>query len=180
MPFSDSPSKSEYPAEWDIWLRLPRPRIVRMQKGQKFWIALIFAAMIAISTTLIGGLVWEWQAHPQKRFMTADIWRATPFIAGGLFLLLVIYIFLKRTRRLVRSGEITIGKVIGTHTGRRRTRVVTYEFLDRSGRLIIKSCVDNTRTFSEGMAIPVFFNPENPESDQVALCGSPYEIAVVQ
>jgi hypothetical protein len=181
MPSSVSHSKSQYPAEWDAWLVLPRPRLVRMKKGLWFWIALICTAMIAIPTVLLGALFLEWQAHPAKQMMTDDVWRAMPFIGSGLLILLSIYIFLNKTRRLVTSGELTIGRVTGVRTkGRRQKRIVTYEFLDRSGRSITASCGDSSRTFSEGMAIPVFFNFENPKRDQVALCGSPYEIVVSQ
>jgi hypothetical protein len=177
MSSSVSHSKSEYPAEWDAWLKLPRPRLVRMKKGRRFWIALICVAMIAMPSILLGALFLEWQAHPTKRLMTDDIWRALPFIGGGLFFLLLIYTFLNRTRRLVTNGEVTIGRVTAVRTkGRRRKRIVTYEFLDRSGRLITTSCADSSGTLSEGMVVPVFFNFENPERDQVALCGSPYEV----
>jgi hypothetical protein len=175
---SASYSKSGHPAEWDIWLGLPRPRLVRMQKGQRFWVALIFGAMIAVSTILLGALLTEWESHPTKRTMTTDIWTAVPFIAMGIFLPLLMHISLKSDRRLLRSGEVTIGRVTGVRIGRKRSRIVTYEFLDCSGRLITTSCPDNTRSFSEGMAIPVFFNSENPESDQIALCGTPYEVAI--
>jgi len=141
-------------------------------------VAVIVASMIVTSTVLFGILLAEWKAHPARQTMQSDIWSTVPFVAGALFFLLMFYIFLKRDRRLVRQGEITIGKVVGVRTGRRRGRTVTYEFLDRSGRLITASCPDNTRSLAEGMAIPVFFNSENPESDQIALCGTPYEVAI--
>ena len=57
-------------------------------------------------------------------------------------------------------------------------RTVTYEFLDHRGRPVTASCPDNTRSFSEGMEVTVFFNSENPESDPIALCATPYEVAV--
>jgi len=176
---STSYQKSEYPTEWDVWLRLPPPRVVRMRNGQRFWIALIFAAMIAVSITLLGALLVELQAHPARKTMTDDVWMAVSFIAGGLFFALIIYLCFRRDRRLVRDGQIAIGKVTAVRIGRRGIHLVNYEFLDRSGRMVTMSCPDNTRKFSEGMAMPVFFNPEKPESDQVALCQSTHEVAVV-
>jgi hypothetical protein len=110
--------------------------------------------------------------------MHSDIWSAMPFIAAPLLFMLMLYMFNKRDRKLVSEGEVTIGKVVAVNT-KRRYRTVTYEFLDRSGRLITASCPDNTRSFMKGMAIPVFYNSENPENDQIALCGTPYEVAKV-
>src|SRR5260370_20228347 len=165
------------PSEWNIWLELPRPRLVRIQRRQRFWVALIFASMSVIATALFAILFTEWQAHPLKKTMHSDIWSAIPFIAGALLFMLMLYMFNRRDRRLVSEGEVTIGKVVAVGT-RRKYRTVTYEFLNRSGRLITASCPDNTRSFTEGMAIPVFFNSENPESDQIALCRTPYEVAI--
>ncbi len=167
------------PPEWSIWLELPRPRFIRMQRKQRFWVAVVVASMVVIPTVLFGILLTEWKAHPPKQTMQSDIWSTVPFVAGALFFLLMLYIVLRRDRRLVTQGEIAIGRIVSVRTGgRRRGRIVTYEFLDRSGRLITASCADNIRSFSEGMAIPVFFNSENPESDQIALCGTPYEVAI--
>lgn len=177
-------SKYQHPAEWDIWLQLPRPRRVRMQKKQRFWITLISMAAIMIVALLVGALFAEWQTHPAKGMMGTDILSAAPFIAGGLLLPLILHFFLKHDRRLLGQGELTIGEVVGVHARRgyiglgRGGRTVTYEFLDCSGHLVTASCSDNTRSFSEGMAVPVFFNSESPERNQIALCGTPYEIAV--
>ena len=60
----------------------------------------------------------------------------------------------------------------------RTTRETKHQvrILDRSGRLITASSADYTRSFSPEMVIPIFYNPERPERDQVALCGSVYEV----
>lgn len=184
MDFFASGSKPQHPAEWDIWLQLARPRVVRMQKRQRFWITLILTAAIAIATLLLGAVFAEWQTHPTRQMMETDILGAVPFIACGLFLPLIFQFFLKRDRRLLSQGELTIAKIVGVHVGGGHLglgqggRTVTYEFLDHSGRPVTASCPDNTRSFSEGMEVPVFFNSENPESDQIALCATPYEVAV--
>jgi|SRR5580692_6140317 hypothetical protein len=120
MDFFASGSKPQHPAEWDIWLQLPRPRVVRRQKRQRFRITLILTAAIAIATLLLGARFAEWQTHPTSQMMD----------------------------------------------------------MDHLGRPVTASCPDNTRSFSEGMEVPVFFNSKNPESDQIALCATPYEVAI--
>jgi hypothetical protein len=110
-------SKPQHPVEWDIWLRLARPRLVRMQKRQRFLITLILTAEIAIATVLLGALFAEWPTHPATRMMETDIWRAVPFMAGDCFAL-VFHFSLKHDRRLLSHGELTIGKVVGMHAGR--------------------------------------------------------------
>jgi hypothetical protein len=69
-----------------------------------------------------------------------------------------------------------IGKVTDVRL-RRRSPAITYEFADRSGRLITASSPDNTRAFAPGMAVPIFYNTESPETEQIALCASFYEIS---
>jgi hypothetical protein len=131
---------------------------------------------VIIPSLLIGFLVVEWRASPSKQEMNSDLWSTMPFIVLPLIFLLIAFWISIRHKRLVTQGELSIGTVTNVRL-RRRGPEVTYEFVDRSGRLITASSPDNTRSFSPGMAIPIFYNTESPETDQVALCGSVYEIA---
>jgi len=106
------------------------------------------------------------------------LWSALPFILLPIAFLVVNFWILIVHRRLVGTGEISLAKVIGMKSGR-RGRVITYEFSDRSGRLISASSPDNSRTISVGMVVPIFYNPDDPQKDRVALCGSFYEVADV-
>jgi hypothetical protein len=74
------------------------------------------------------------------------------------FLLLAFWILI-RDKRQVSLGEMSIGEVTGVRL-RRRGLAITYEFLDRSGRLITASSPDDTRSFSPGMVIPIFYSPK--------------------
>src|SRR3979490_2713694 len=89
--------------------------------------------------------------------------------SDSLIFLLIAFWILIGHKRLVTQGELSIGKVTNVRL-RRRGPEVTYEFVDHSGRLITASSPDDTRSFSPGMAIPIFYNTESPETDQVALC----------
>jgi hypothetical protein len=117
MDFFASGSKPQHPAEWDIWLQLPRPRVVRMQKRQRISITLILTAAIAIATLLLGARFAEWRTHPTRQMMETDILGAVAFLAGGLFRPLIFHFFLKRDRRLLSQGELTIAKIVSVHVG---------------------------------------------------------------
>lgn len=172
-------SQPNYPEPWNAWIASPRPRRLRLKHGYRFWVVLLAATLVIIPAVLAGLLVVEWDAHPPSQVFNSDFWSAVPFIVLPLIVLLLMFWIFSKDRRLMTYGEISIGKVTGLRF-RRRSPIITYEFLDRSGRLVTTSSPDNTRSFFQGMAIPVFFNPENPEEDQVALCGSVYEVAEVR
>ena len=150
--------------------------MARLKQGYRFWCVLLSATCVIIPSLLIGFLLVEWRASPSKQPMNSDLWSTMPFIVLPLILLLIAFWILIGHKRLVTQGELSIGKVTNVRL-RRRALGVTYEFVDRSGRLITASSPDNTRSFSPGMAIPIFCSTESPETDQVALCGSVYEIA---
>jgi len=100
-----------------------------------------------------------------------------PFILIPLIFLFLAFWILVAQKRLVSDGEISIGNVTGVRLRRRGLPAITYEFLDRSGRLISASCPDDTRSFSLGIVVPIFYNPQSPQKGQLALCGSFYEVA---
>jgi hypothetical protein len=153
--------------------------MARLKQGYRFWCALLAATCVIIPSLLIGFLFVEWRASPSKQAMTSDLWGVMPFIVLPLILLLIAFWISNRDKRLVTHGEMSIAKVIDVRL-RRRVPAITYEFLDRSGRLITASSPDNTRSFSPGMVIPIFYNSEHPDTDQVALCASVYEVADFQ
>jgi len=161
-----------------MWQEIPRPRVVRIKRGRKFYLAVIAAALIGVPATSLGSLILEWRTHPTKNAMTSDLWNAVPFIVGPLLLLLFVSVMLRRDRQLMSDGEIAIGKIVSVRRGGRRGWTVTYEFLDSSGQLITASCYDYSRSVIEGAQIPVFFSREDPKKKQIAPCGSPYEVAV--
>jgi hypothetical protein len=164
-------------AKWNAWIASARPRIVRLKLGYRFWGILLVATCAIIPSLLIGILIVELRVSPAKQVMKSDLWSALPFIVLPLILLFLAFWLLISHRRLVAHGEISIGKVTEVRLRRRGGPAITYEFLDRSGQLITASSPDNTRSFLPGMAIPIFYNTDSPETDQVALCGAVYEIA---
>jgi hypothetical protein len=129
---------------------------------------------MAIPSLVTAFIIVEWRSSSER----PDLWSALPFILLPSALLVVGFWTLIAHRRLVRTGDISLGTVIGVRAGRKgKVPAIAYEFSDRSGRLISASSLDNSRTISVGMVVPVFYNPDNPQRDQVALCGSFYEVS---
>ena len=148
-----------------------------MRLKYRIWCALLLVACLAVPGLLTSFLVVEWRFSSGKHVLS-DVWKTLPFILLPLVVLVIAVWILIGHRRLAREGEIAIAKVTAVRLGR-RSPTVTYEFSDRSGRLISASSPDNTRTILVGMALPIFYNAERPQTDQVALCGSFYEVSDV-
>jgi hypothetical protein len=153
---------------------------VRLKHGYRFWSTLLIATGVIIPCLSVGVLIFERRANPAKHVMNSDLWSALPFIVLPPMLLLLAFRISIRDRRLVTYGEISMGRVTDVRLRRKRGPAITYEFLDISGRLITASSPDNTRSFSAGMVVPIFYEPESPGTDQVALCASFYEVAGIR
>lgn len=153
---------------------------MRLKHGYRFWSTLLIATGVIIPCLSVGFLVVEWRANPAKHVMNSDLPSAIPFIMLPPILSLLAFWISIRDRRLVSYGEISIGKVTDVRLRRRRGRAITYEFLDISGRLITASSPDNTRSFSAGMVVPIFYDSESSGTDQIALCASFYEVAGIR
>jgi hypothetical protein len=161
------------PIEWDAWLRIPPPRVVRLRDETK--VATVFLltmiGMFLGLSILSAFLVVQLHAYPPKQLRVILLLGTIPGFAGALGLFALVAFTFMKSRWLVTNGEVKIGTV----RGRMRNKV-NYEFKDGAGRLVSASCVDSTGSLAPGMPIPVFFNSEHPEKDQVALCGSAYEV----
>jgi hypothetical protein len=169
-------AQSSLPDEWNRLITRTRPRMVRLKKGYRFWCAFLAATLLIISSLSIGFLLVVWRTKPDKQTINPDLWHAIPWIVLPLVFLLLGSRILIGDRRLLINGEISIGKVTRVNL-RRRVPAVTYEFVDRSGRLITASSPDNTRALSPGMLIAIFYDAESPDTDQVSQSQSAYEIA---
>lgn len=162
------------PAEWETWLSIAPPRAIRLRAGAKFATVLFLTTIgMYVGLSILSALlVVQLHAYPEKRLRSILLLGMVPCLAGAFGLLALVAFTFMKSRRLVTSGEIKIGTVRG-----RARNTVNYEFKDGAGRLVSASCVDSTGSLAPGMPIPIFFNSERPEKDQLALCGSPYEVA---
>jgi hypothetical protein len=162
--------------EWEPWLRLPRPRVVRIRKETKAaTIRLLTLIGVFVGFSILSALLLvELHAYSPTQLRIYLLLGLVPCFAGTLLLITSLAFSFRKSRRLVRNGEVAMANVIGFGRG---PHTIIYEFRDGSGRLVSASCPDSTGLFAPGMHIPVFFNSHNPSKEQVALCSSSYEIA---
>src|ERR1700735_84568 len=136
--------KSTDPREWDLWLRLPPPRVVRIKEEAKAMTAR-FLAMITIFvgfTALSAVLLVELHAYSPTRLRFIILLGIVPCCASTVVLLFLLAFSFKKSRRLVTYGEVSIGTVVGLRTSQLGVHTVTYEFQDNYGRIVSAFCTD--------------------------------------
>lgn len=158
---------------WKAWLRLSRPRKVRIKQERKLATTKFLTVIVIFLglSVLFAFLFLQLHVNPPNRVRLLVLLVTVPGFVGALGLLAPLAFSFKKSRRLLTFGEVSIGTIT-----ERARNTVTYEFKDSTGRVISASCPDPTGLYAQGMPIPVFFSPDDPQKDQVALCGSPYEV----
>jgi hypothetical protein len=141
------------PIEWDAWLRIPPPRVVRLRDETK--VATVFLltmiGMFLGLSILSAFLVVQLHAYPPKQLRVILLLGTIPCFAGALGLFALVAFTFMKSRRLVTNGEVKIGTV----RGRMRNKV-NYEFKDGAGRLVSASCVDSTKSSSGNVDSSIF------------------------
>jgi hypothetical protein len=162
------------PNDWGHWLSLPRPRQLRLRDNSR----------IANNSLLVLiGVTWVNQvigAFWIKEVRSSDLRPYVVFsglcivcLSIGLTYLLLLW---RKARRLMVDGEMSIGRVTGLRTSGRGRRTITYEFSNNAGELISSSGPDALGSIEVGSPIPIFYNPQEPRRDQIALSRSPYTL----
>ena len=145
------------------------PRRVRLSRRGKFhiFLALLFGGFCIFLAPLLDYL----NLVPLLDYLTEVFWVALVLVPLGVYL--AVYWAL-RHRRLLSTGELTLGHV--THQENRsrpndwvKDHYITYCFHDYSGREVTKTSQDYTRSFYEGMTVPVIYDRSNPRNNG-ALC----------
>lgn len=163
----------ENPKDWVCWLKMARPRHIQMKDN----------ARIARNTLLLlFGVVWANQiigafliSESRSAELRVYLWTSTFSILAGVICLAELWRLTRKAHRLVANGAIGIGKVTGLRTnGPRRT--IAYQFIDNAGQVVVGSGPDAVGSLEVGNSIPVFYNPERPKADHIALCRSPYTL----
>jgi hypothetical protein len=95
--------------------------------------------------------------------------------AGVLAVMLFFWRMFAREKRLLREGTATLGFVTKTERSIRGQRWIRYSFTDSYGRARGRASLDLTGKFREGMAVPVFYNPSNP-NEYFCIAGAFYRI----
>lgn len=174
-PPGSTPSRTDGEQQFRTLLELPRPRPVRLSARGKSSLIVLAAGLLllVIILTLMASLP---EAGTRRSIAPG---RMILVYAVPLGLVAVLGLLMRRglarEKELLAEGELTLGRV--TRQWRcRNGNGIRYEFTPAGGQSISRSCTDYSRQFSEGMAVPVFYQTDQP-SRQIAACGSFYEIA---
>ncbi|HVB36392.1 MAG TPA: hypothetical protein VND42_04050 [Candidatus Acidoferrales bacterium] len=160
--------------QYHFLVSLPPPRPVRLGgRGQVLMMGSLLLAF-GLEALLISNLYGTWELtrsfadfHGQEIFLTclAVAVASVPFfVRGGM----------ARDQDLVENGAVTIARVTGQRTFKMNS-TITYEFKDATEKTVSRSANDFTRSFYEGMTVPVFYDPQNPKR-HVAACSSFFEV----
>jgi hypothetical protein len=149
---------------------LPRPRQIRAKRVD-------LITMIAIDILFIYFWSVVFGDFRSGRFLDQPISKC--FLL--FWLALVPFILVQNARDFVRDqkllayGEVALGRIFEVRAGRHGRRI-QYSFQDLVGCIISASSRTYLRTVREGSAVPVFFDPSNPQKRCVPLCSTSWEI----
>ena len=158
-----------------VLAELPRPRPVRMSRRGKTIAVMVSAALLAslgifaasiAATSAVGG---RGTGPPQLLVFVPPI--ALLLLIGPLMLRGIA-----KQKILLAEGEIATGRVTKRRLARNGPNI-RYEFTTPLGEHFSRSAADSTRQLSEGMNVPIFWNPQHPKK-QLALCASFYEVVL--
>lgn len=151
---------------------LPRPRAVRMSRQGKLTVTILLCAVgVSVLAFLWVGFATDSLAGP-ARLPASPRQFVLPIAMVGAALVFLWGIS-GQERRLLTHGELAQGHIVEFRAGHRGA-YIRYEFRTPGGQGFSRYAADRSRKLSQGMTVPVFFDPSDPKK-QVALCASMYE-----
>jgi len=170
----DASVNREKTKQYDFLVSLPPPRPVRLGPRGKIMLTVVLLVVFFLDAFLIWSLYGVWYGtHSFADFHGPQI-----FLACLTVLIACVPFFVRRGmvrhKNLMENGAVAMARVTGQRTLKNNS-IITYEFEDTNGATISESGPDLTRSFFEGMTVPVFYDAKNPKR-QVAACASFFEI----
>lgn len=160
--------------KYEALLSVPCPRQIRVSTRGKLslFVGLI---VVAVFGSFVGkGLYATWaQAQSFAAFGSKD-WL---LVGLAVLLLLIPYgIWRAQVREcdLLENGEVAMARITGQWFNR-SDYSIRYEFTDFLGHSHQGMCSDNTQKLQQGMAVPVFYDRQNPDR-QIAYCATLHEV----
>ena len=175
-----SPVKTTLAAGADAHLTFsPTPRPVRMKRDARA--LLLFLILLLVVEAGFFVLPTLQLARSQRGSATPD--PGNLFVGVSIPLVTALYLFtLFRHRALLRDGSVAIGRITETLRGSgwihygSMGRNVAFEFQDSAMQVVCGKRIDRDRSAHQGMAMPVFFDPNNSRHN-LPLCSSFYELS---
>lgn len=153
-----------------ILSEIPPPRRVRMSfrgKTTAIMIPAILVGLAAVTSRDYFHPVADWQ---KEAFVSFCRLASALAIVLGLFLWFICL----RHKRLVRDGEVAIGRITRDYGRARNGQYVRYEFQTQSGDRFSKVRVSWDNLVA-GMRVPIFYDRQNPKT-QIASFAAYYEV----
>jgi hypothetical protein len=167
---------AEESAKYQALLRSSRPREVRMSSRGYFGIIAgsIFGVGMAVSFGLHSYSLWA-RSQSFARFHGSD------WVVAMLGVLLMLVPFgmwsgQKKEVDLLENGEVTLGKVTRQWSNKDGS-FIECNFTDWSGQTHKLLATDTTRKLYSGMAVPMFYDRENPRR-ALAYCATLHEVVI--
>ena len=153
-----------------ILSEMPPPRPVRMSFRGKITAIMIPAILIGLAAVTSRDYfhpVADWQ---KEAFVSFFRFASALAIVLGSFLW---FIYL-RHKRLVRDGEVAIGRITRDYGRARNGQYVRYEFQTQLGDRFSKVRISWDNLVA-GMCVPIFYDRQNPQT-QIASFAAYYEV----
>jgi hypothetical protein len=158
-------------------LRTSRPREIRMATYGKLSVAFALLGVAAFEVPLCIRLFAVWTRTPSFVSFGPKVWLMT----GGAALLLLIPYWLWRNQAkecdLLENGEVVLGRVVRQWTSDKNNSSIEYTFNDFEGHEHKGVGFDYSRKLFEGMAVPVFYDRDNPKR-RIASCSTYHQVVV--
>jgi hypothetical protein len=149
-------------AESRVLLSLPRPRPIRVSFQGKISIGIGLLVFAFGNSVIIPMLITPLRHIRGVAQLTSGFWILLAFDSLWNWIVISNISFELLARRLLREGEVTVGRITDIWHVRRGSRM-TYEFLDSTGHNYVK---DGKASYGDkgliGTALLVFFDKENP------------------
>jgi hypothetical protein len=163
---------SNFPSRYSLLPSLPVPRPLKLRP--------IFRLLFVLLSIILIFFAWECIGLFLSPSRTPDDLQSGARLATFLFLLVAGMVWSwnveRRRKRLLRSGNVTLGLVTKSTSGRRRRLPgIVYKLQIVGGKEIEDFDLDWTDSVRAGMTVPVFYDEQNPKN-HVAVYASFYDI----
>ena len=172
-PLADPLEEEEARAK--LLLDAPRPRPVRLTSSGRFYL-IALAGVGALFELLLLRRVLRSLSEPGTLSALPVIhWLEIALAGLVLGVLVALLLGLVRQKRLLSLGAVAVGRVTGQWRVRGNSWI-RYQ-VEVGGSTVEKSVADPTHRFHPGMALPVFYDPEDLNR-QLACCAAFYQVVL--
>ena len=160
----------EIPSGW--------PRSVRLPRKAKWMYGFLYGVIAWLEAVFVYLIYERWEGLRESGELP---WGILMLLGMAAFVAICGWLLprkLRRHRKLLTTGEISLGRVSGQRikqAGDTSENRITYRYKDKTGRILTGEDRDQTENFYEGMVVPVVCERDNP-ANHLALCATDYEV----